>query len=65
MVMVDYAKFLNMLLAEGCAVDGTRVLVLTPQSVRELTYGRFLGRVERVEELMHYTVNGHGSNALE
>ena len=39
MTMVDYAKFVDMLLAEGCAADGARVL--TPQSVRELTYGRF------------------------
>ena len=50
MTVSDYAKFFEMLLADGCAENGTRVL--TEQSVRELTYGRFSG-LDRQSKLAH------------
>ncbi len=41
MTVDDYAKFYEMLLANGHAADGTKIL--EPQSVKELTYGEFSG----------------------
>ena len=41
MTVDDYAKFYEMLLANGHAADGTKIL--EPESVKELTYGEFSG----------------------
>ena len=55
MTVADYAKFFDMLLAGGCTADGTRVL--TPQSVRELTYGCFteLDRQSKIAQAFSLT----------
>lgn len=41
MTVQDYAKFYEMLLADGLAADGTKIL--DSRSVKELTYGKFSG----------------------